>query len=282
MFGMPQVLTGFPLLFFGNHSQVIWHVPAQRRETNKNIYQVFPTATLLILRGPLPKIQKTVTENTKHQNHPRKTIGHLCDLPLLGELRQPLESCFVFITSPLRRSEVLAANLNPLQWIPEKLAKSWAPPGPPLTSWLTSFPLYLLNLGQEVDILVIFLVACMVKLPTIEVDYIVEMFLFWWRLFKREVFFVKTVEVEHPAQNGRQHESTQSFVRPRPAPPQKVAFWKGDLIISGKSRLVKYYSIWPDLSGVCELTSELTKLSKSPLWWQRYSQVPLWEIDLWS
>ena len=28
--------------------------------------------------------------------------------------------------------------------------------------------------------------------------------------------------------------------------PRKVAFWKGDPLISGKSRLVKYYSIWPD------------------------------------
>ena len=32
--------------------------------------------------------------------------------------------------------------------------------------------------------------------------------------------------------------------------PQKVAFWKGNgTLISGKSRLVKYYSIWPDHMG---------------------------------
>ena len=28
--------------------------------------------------------------------------------------------------------------------------------------------------------------------------------------------------------------------------PQKVAFWKGNPLISGISRLVKYYFIWPD------------------------------------
>ena len=30
--------------------------------------------------------------------------------------------------------------------------------------------------------------------------------------------------------------------------PQNVAFWKGIPKFSGKSRLVKYYSIWPDCS----------------------------------
>ena len=28
--------------------------------------------------------------------------------------------------------------------------------------------------------------------------------------------------------------------------PILLAFWKGNPLISGKSRLVKYYSIWPD------------------------------------
>ena len=32
----------------------------------------------------------------------------------------------------------------------------------------------------------------------------------------------------------------------RPISPKKVAFWKGNPLISGKSRLVKYDSIWPD------------------------------------
>ena len=32
--------------------------------------------------------------------------------------------------------------------------------------------------------------------------------------------------------------------------PQKVALWKGNPSISGKPRLVKYYSIWPDPIGL--------------------------------
>ena len=56
--------------------------------------------------------------------------------------------------------------------------------------------------------------------------------------------------------------------------PQKVAFWKGNPLISGKSRLVKYIIIWPD--GLVLLKIYLGNSFQTAGW---SPQMVVWEGD---
>ena len=62
------------------------------------------------------------------------------------------------------------------------------------------------------------------------------------------------------------HPSGQIRSRPHTTDlPPKVVCWKGNgtRAISGKSRLVKYYSIWPDMSGVFGIRTHFPKKTKT-------------------
>ena len=70
-----------------------------------------------------------------------------------------------------------------------------------------------------------------------------------WLVLSGETKPVRTNPILKGDENDH-HGSGQIRSRPHTGPwaPKKVAVWKGNgtPAISGKSRLVKYYSIWPD------------------------------------